>query len=155
MIEVTLGLIARTTGRAGRRLPLAGRLFGREPRLELEGRVVFVTGAARGLGAEPRRSMASESRIVLLPTRSSTTSSRFASAIRAESRAPCGSTRSAPSAMSAAKRRRLRVVAMTRTQASTARLSAARPKEDVAPRMTSVCRGCISRLRSRHVKATA
>jgi NAD(P)-dependent dehydrogenase (short-subunit alcohol dehydrogenase family) len=55
MIEDTLGLIARTAGRAGRRLPVAGRLFGREPRHELEGRVVFVTGAARGLGAEIAR----------------------------------------------------------------------------------------------------
>jgi NAD(P)-dependent dehydrogenase (short-subunit alcohol dehydrogenase family) len=55
MIADTLGLIARTTGRAGRRLPVAGRMFGREPRLELDGRTVFVTGAARGLGAEIAR----------------------------------------------------------------------------------------------------
>jgi len=55
MIEDTFGLIARTAGRAGRRLPVGGRLFGREQRLELEGRVVFVTGAARGLGAEIAR----------------------------------------------------------------------------------------------------
>ena len=36
-----------------------------------------------------------------------------------------------------AKRSRLRVVAMTRAPALTARLTAAWPKEDVAPRMTS------------------
>jgi NAD(P)-dependent dehydrogenase (short-subunit alcohol dehydrogenase family) len=55
IIADMLGLITRTTRHAARRLPVAGRLFGREPRLELEGRVVFVTGAARGLGAEIAR----------------------------------------------------------------------------------------------------
>ena len=55
MIADTLGLVARTTSCAARRLPVAGRLFGRVPRLELEGRVVFITGAARGLGAEIAR----------------------------------------------------------------------------------------------------
>ena len=55
MIADTLGLVARTTSCAARRLPVAGRLFGRVPRLKLEGRVVFITGAARGLGAEIAR----------------------------------------------------------------------------------------------------
>jgi len=55
MIADTLELVARTTSSAARRLPVAGRLFGRVPRLELEGRVVFITGAARGLGAEIAR----------------------------------------------------------------------------------------------------
>jgi NAD(P)-dependent dehydrogenase (short-subunit alcohol dehydrogenase family) len=40
---------------AARELPVAGRVFGSSPRLELAGRVVFVTGAARGIGAEVAR----------------------------------------------------------------------------------------------------
>jgi NAD(P)-dependent dehydrogenase (short-subunit alcohol dehydrogenase family) len=40
---------------AARKLPVAGRLFGATPRLGLNGRVVFVTGAARGIGAEAAR----------------------------------------------------------------------------------------------------
>jgi NAD(P)-dependent dehydrogenase (short-subunit alcohol dehydrogenase family) len=40
---------------AARALPVAGRVFGAAPRLELAGRVVFITGAARGIGAEVAR----------------------------------------------------------------------------------------------------
>jgi NAD(P)-dependent dehydrogenase (short-subunit alcohol dehydrogenase family) len=36
----------------GRRAPLVGGLLGQNQELQLEGRVVFITGAARGLGAE-------------------------------------------------------------------------------------------------------
>jgi NAD(P)-dependent dehydrogenase (short-subunit alcohol dehydrogenase family) len=50
---------ARALGTAGlsaaRTLPVAGRMFGSAPQLELAGRVVFVTGAARGIGAEAAR----------------------------------------------------------------------------------------------------
>ena len=50
---------ARTLRAAGmsaaRTVPIAGRVFGAAPRLELAGRVVFVTGAARGIGAEVAR----------------------------------------------------------------------------------------------------
>jgi NAD(P)-dependent dehydrogenase (short-subunit alcohol dehydrogenase family) len=50
---------ARALGAAGlsaaRTLPVAGRMFGSAPQLELAGRVVFVTGAARGIGAEAAR----------------------------------------------------------------------------------------------------
>src|SRR6516162_1364636 len=67
----------------------------------------------------PRRSMARESRMVLLPTRSSTASSFLASAIRCDSSGPSVSTRAAPSCSSRATRSRPRVVAMTRTPAST------------------------------------
>jgi NAD(P)-dependent dehydrogenase (short-subunit alcohol dehydrogenase family) len=38
-----------------RTLPLVGGLFGGPARLDLDGRVVFITGAARGLGAEIAR----------------------------------------------------------------------------------------------------
>ena len=79
----------------------------------------------------------------------------LASAIRWESSGPSVSTRSAPSCSSRATRSRPRVVAMTRTPASTAMLSAAWPKEDAAPRMTSVCPSAISRLRNRQVQAVA
>ena len=52
MIGNTVRLLARTGRTAARRVPIAGALLGRAPRLELDGRVVFITGAARGLGAE-------------------------------------------------------------------------------------------------------
>jgi hypothetical protein len=52
-------------------------------------------------------------------------------------------------------RSRLRVVAITRTPALTAILSADWPKDDVAPRMTSNCPFVISRLRNRQVQAVA
>src|SRR5262245_4162960 len=65
------------------------------------------------------------------------------------------SQRSAPNFSSLEKRSRLRVVATTRTPALTAILSAARPNEEVAPRMTSNCPRSISRLRNRQVQAVA
>ncbi|QRY46102.1 SDR family NAD(P)-dependent oxidoreductase [Mycolicibacterium boenickei] len=40
---------------AARSLPVAGRMFGTSPRLALPGRVVFITGASRGIGAEAAR----------------------------------------------------------------------------------------------------
>jgi NAD(P)-dependent dehydrogenase (short-subunit alcohol dehydrogenase family) len=55
MIEDAIRLLSRTAGSVGRRLPVGGAVFGRERRLALDGRVVFVTGAARGLGAEIAR----------------------------------------------------------------------------------------------------
>jgi len=50
MISDTVRLVARTGRNAAGRVPVAGALFGRAPRLELDCRVVFI--AARGLGAE-------------------------------------------------------------------------------------------------------
>lgn len=55
MIEDAAGMLRRAASRIGRTLPLAGRFFGDRPELDLDGRVVFVTGAARGLGAEIAR----------------------------------------------------------------------------------------------------
>lgn len=55
MIEDAIGMLMRTTSRLGRTLPLVGGLFGDRPELDVNGRVVFVTGAARGLGAEIAR----------------------------------------------------------------------------------------------------
>jgi len=65
---------ARALGAAGlsaaRALPIAGRAFGGAPRLELEGRVVFVTGAARGIGAEvARQAHARGARVALVGRR--------------------------------------------------------------------------------------
>jgi NAD(P)-dependent dehydrogenase (short-subunit alcohol dehydrogenase family) len=55
MIADTMRAAARIAVRAGRHVPLAGPLLGGGERLGLDGRVVFVTGAARGLGAEVAR----------------------------------------------------------------------------------------------------
>ena len=55
MIEDAIGLLARTASRLGRTLPIVGRVFGDPAQLDINGRVVFVTGAARGLGAEIAR----------------------------------------------------------------------------------------------------
>jgi NAD(P)-dependent dehydrogenase (short-subunit alcohol dehydrogenase family) len=52
MLGDTIRLVARTGRDAARRVPGARVVLGRAPRLELDGRVVFITGAARGLGAE-------------------------------------------------------------------------------------------------------
>ena len=93
--------------------------------------------------------------MVLLPTRSSTASSFLASAIRSDRSGPSISPRSAPSASSIGNRSRLRVVAMTRAPALTAMLTAAWPKDEVAPRITSVWPSAISRLRNRQVQAVA
>jgi NAD(P)-dependent dehydrogenase (short-subunit alcohol dehydrogenase family) len=54
IIQAVRGL-AHGTIDIGRKLPLTGVLLGRPKRLELAGRVVFITGAARGLGAEVAR----------------------------------------------------------------------------------------------------
>jgi NAD(P)-dependent dehydrogenase (short-subunit alcohol dehydrogenase family) len=55
MIDETLRSLAGAATHRIRTLPLLGELFGGPPRLDLHGRVVFITGAARGLGAEIAR----------------------------------------------------------------------------------------------------
>jgi NAD(P)-dependent dehydrogenase (short-subunit alcohol dehydrogenase family) len=55
LIEETARALSTAGLSAARAVPVAGRLFGAPPRLELDGRVVFVTGAARGIGAEVAR----------------------------------------------------------------------------------------------------
>ncbi len=55
MIADTLRLLARNTLRLGQALPFPGGPLGRRAEMDLDGRVVFVTGAARGLGAEIAR----------------------------------------------------------------------------------------------------
>src|ERR1700730_10041993 len=86
----------------------------------------------------PRRSMARESRIVLLPTRSRTASICFRSAMRSDRSGPSISTRRAPSASNFWKRSWLRAVAMTCAPAFTAMFRAACPNDDIAPRITKV-----------------
>jgi NAD(P)-dependent dehydrogenase (short-subunit alcohol dehydrogenase family) len=53
-IEDTVRALGAVGVSAARALPIAGRVFG-APRLDLDGRVVFITGAARGIGAEVAR----------------------------------------------------------------------------------------------------
>ncbi|BBY18775.1 short-chain dehydrogenase [Mycolicibacterium litorale] len=48
-------LAGRSAMRLVRAIPVVGSRFGAPPRLDLDGRVVFVTGAARGLGAQIAR----------------------------------------------------------------------------------------------------
>src|SRR5580704_7759062 len=103
----------------------------------------------------PRRSMARESRIVLLPTRSRTASICFRSAMRSDSSDPSISTRRAPSASNFWKRSWLRAVAMTCAPAFTAMFRAACPNDDIAPRITKVWPSASSRLRNRQVQAVA
>lgn len=55
MIADAIGLLTRSASRLGRTLPLVGGLLGDRPQLNVNERVVFVTGAARGLGAEVAR----------------------------------------------------------------------------------------------------
>ncbi|MCV7079212.1 SDR family NAD(P)-dependent oxidoreductase [Mycobacterium szulgai] len=55
MIDDTVRLLARTTSRLGGALPFIGRFFGDSREIDVNGRVVFITGAARGLGAEIAR----------------------------------------------------------------------------------------------------
>ena len=55
MIDDVARLLLRTTSRLGQSLPAVSGLFGRRPELDIGGRVVFITGAARGLGAEIAR----------------------------------------------------------------------------------------------------
>ncbi len=52
MIEDTARALTAVGINAARALPVAGRVFGGRRRLDLDGRVVFITGAARGIGAE-------------------------------------------------------------------------------------------------------
>ena len=54
-LEDTARALSAAGMSAARTLPIAGRVFGAAPQLELDGRVVFVTGAARGIGAEVAR----------------------------------------------------------------------------------------------------
>jgi NAD(P)-dependent dehydrogenase (short-subunit alcohol dehydrogenase family) len=55
MIDDAVRLLGRSTIRLLRGVPVVGGVFGAPPRLDLDGRVVFVTGAARGLGAQIAR----------------------------------------------------------------------------------------------------
>jgi NAD(P)-dependent dehydrogenase (short-subunit alcohol dehydrogenase family) len=62
-----LGAVGLSTAR---KLPLAGQIFGSTPRLPLNGRVVFITGAARGIGAEvARQAHARGARVALVGRR--------------------------------------------------------------------------------------
>lgn len=73
MIDDAVRLLGRTTVRAARGVPGLGRLLGSPDRLSLEGRVVFVTGAARGLGAEiARQAHGRGARVALVGRRLST-----------------------------------------------------------------------------------
>jgi hypothetical protein len=49
-IEDTARALSTVGLNAARSLPVAGRVFGAAPHLDLDGRVVVVTGAARGIG---------------------------------------------------------------------------------------------------------
>lgn len=55
MIDDAVGLLGRTAVRTLRGIPVVGRLLGAAPSFNVEGRVLFITGAARGLGAEIAR----------------------------------------------------------------------------------------------------
>lgn len=55
MIDDAVRLLGRSAVRLVRGVPVLGNVAGAPPRLDLDGRVVFVTGAARGLGAEIAR----------------------------------------------------------------------------------------------------
>jgi len=69
MIEETARALGAIGVSAARALPIAGRVFG-APRLELDGRVVFITGAARGIGAEvARQAHARGARVALVGRR--------------------------------------------------------------------------------------
>ena len=69
-LEETARALSAAGVSAARTLPFAGRLFGAAPRLELDGRVVFVTGAARGIGAEvARQAHARGARVALVGRR--------------------------------------------------------------------------------------
>jgi len=99
--------------------------------------------------------MARESSRTLFPTKSSTRSIFFASAMCFDKSGRSISQRSAPNFSTMEKLLRSRVVAITRTPALTAILSADWPNEEVPPRMTSSCPFSISRLRNRQVQAVA
>ena len=69
-LEDTARALSAAGMSAARTLPFAGRVFGAAPRLELAGRVVFVTGAARGIGAEvARQAHARGARVALVGRR--------------------------------------------------------------------------------------
>lgn len=55
MIDDAARLLGRTAVRLARGIPVLGSRLGSPPRLELDGRVVLITGAARGLGREIAR----------------------------------------------------------------------------------------------------
>jgi NAD(P)-dependent dehydrogenase (short-subunit alcohol dehydrogenase family) len=70
MIEDTARALTAAGLSAARALPVAGRVFGGTQRLELDGRVVFITGAARGIGAEvARQAHARGARVALVGRR--------------------------------------------------------------------------------------
>ncbi|WP_197376269.1 SDR family oxidoreductase [Mycolicibacterium baixiangningiae] len=67
MIDDAVRLAGRTAMRLARGIPVVGSRFGAPPQLDLDGRVVFVTGAARGLGAEiSRQAHARGARVALV-----------------------------------------------------------------------------------------
>jgi NAD(P)-dependent dehydrogenase (short-subunit alcohol dehydrogenase family) len=69
-IEDTARALSTVGLNAARSLPVAGRVFGAAPHLDLDGRVVFVTGAARGIGAEvARQAHARGARVALVGRR--------------------------------------------------------------------------------------
>jgi NAD(P)-dependent dehydrogenase (short-subunit alcohol dehydrogenase family) len=69
-IEDTARALTTAGLNAARSLPVAGRVFGAAPHLDLDGRVVFVTGAARGIGAEvTRQAHARGARVALVGRR--------------------------------------------------------------------------------------
>jgi hypothetical protein len=70
MIDDAVRLAGRTAVRLARAIPLVGSRFGAPPHLDLDGRVVFVTGAARGLGAQiSRQAHARGARVALVGRR--------------------------------------------------------------------------------------
>lgn len=70
MIDDAVRLVGRNTVRLLRGVPVVGGVFGTPPRLDLDGRVVFVTGAARGLGAQiAREAHARGARVALVGRR--------------------------------------------------------------------------------------
>jgi short chain dehydrogenase len=72
---------------AARNLDVVGRRFlGREDRLELDGRAVFITGAARGIGAELARQAHARGALVSLVGRTREPLERLAGGSRDERR---------------------------------------------------------------------
>ncbi|MBO0678625.1 SDR family NAD(P)-dependent oxidoreductase [Mycolicibacterium sp. S2-37] len=70
MIDDAVRLLGRTAVRLAQGVPVVGARFGAPPRLDLTGRVVFVTGAARGLGCEiARQAHARGARVALVGRR--------------------------------------------------------------------------------------
>jgi NAD(P)-dependent dehydrogenase (short-subunit alcohol dehydrogenase family) len=69
MIGDTVRLVRSTAVRAVGAVPVVGRAFGAQQRLDLDGRVVFITGAGRGLGAEIARQVHARGACVALVSR--------------------------------------------------------------------------------------